>query len=60
MSHVGKMIAAFLTPLLGTPFLEWIDGSKVFDAETITQAVVIGLGAAVTVYFTPNKAKVTQ
>lgn len=50
-----KAIAAFIIPLLGLPLGAWITGEQPFSAGVIVSAVVVGLTAAIGVYYAPNE-----
>lgn len=53
MSRYRKAIAAFITPLLGLPIIDWISGNTPFD-WTLLQGAIGGAITAVIVYFAPN------
>ncbi len=54
MSTIRKAIAAFLTPFLGLPLIDWVTGSPV-DDNLLRNAVGAAI-VAVVVYFVPNAA----
>ena len=57
MTKYRKAIAAFVTPLLGLPFVAWIVGDAAFDWGTIGAAIVSGITAAA-VFIFPNDSVV--
>lgn len=54
MSKYRKAVAAFIVPLLGLPFAQWLSGEQAFDAGAVFGAIGLAVVAAAAVYFSPN------